>query len=330
MRRYSWLLGLILINIIVGFIIGIIQLPSTSNQPVGVGTKAPVVSPKATAPVKSTTPAKAKAPAKSTAPPRSIVPAKATVPSALVTVIEEPGTDAAFIADVQEAVNDFNAMLSEKIGLALTRNARLYICPTQEKYAYILEHELKQDHATAEEHARLSSGYSGGRVQTVAINGSNRLMKSKHKRAFITAHELFHQVQYQVAGSTTKDNIYWLMEGSADLVGALASERLGGQSIDQWKEERVKVLRRNSHVSVQKAFHIDRDEWWRLVEQKQYPYEVADLMVLLLVQRSGYEAIGEYFRLLGKSVDAKTAFRRVFGINESQFLEEFEGKFPGI
>jgi hypothetical protein len=151
---------------------------------------------------------------------------------------------------------------------------------------------------------------------------------------FTTAHELFHQVEGQLAGAKNAGSFYWLKEGTADLAGALVAERLGWQSLDKWKIDQVNILRKaDRHASPQEILITDLAKWTKLMEDKLYPYQMSDLMVFYLMTQAkagGYRAIAEYYRLLGQGVPNVAAFTRAFGLPPADMVAGFQAWFAAV
>jgi aminoglycoside phosphotransferase (APT) family kinase protein len=119
---------------------------------------------------------------------------------------------------------------------------------------------------------------------------------------------------------------YFLSEGSADLVGATVAERLGHQSLEKWKLERVNTLRRSpTNASPTEILRTDLEKWSALLEAKLHPYELADLMVFHLMAKAGVglQAFATYYQALGARSNAAGAFRATFGLEEGAFVEDF-------
>lgn len=157
---------------------------------------------------------------------------------------------------------------------------------------------------------------------------------SSERRAYnTTAHELFHQLEHQLAGDNMGKSYYWLKEGAADLIGALVAEKVGFQSLEKWKLDQINVLRRaERHVSPQAIIATSYGKWTTLVEENRHPYEMSDLMVIYLMTRTpnGYRAIADYYRLLGQGTANAAAFGQAFGISPDDLVAGFETWFAAV
>jgi hypothetical protein len=139
------------------------------------------------------------------------------------------------------------------------------------------------------------------------------------------AHELFHQIQGQLEGEK-RYRLYWMSEGSADYVGARIAEKLNVANMESWKQQRINQLRKNSdHASPNELAFLSSSQWTTLMETKKSPYEVSDLMLLFVLERSGkgIESIAEYFRLCGKVMDGNKALSGAFGADLATVNAEF-------
>lgn len=247
---------------------------------------------------------------------------------AALTVVAEPGADPAHVEMVQKTVDVFNDILRIDIAVTLDRDVRVFVCPTRESYQQVLQRELGQSSAEAERISKVSGGFSRGQSNAVAVSFDLSIGGSAAYRAYkTTAHELFHQLQYQLAGNNMGKSFYWLKEGTADLIGAAVAEKVGYQSLDKWKLDQVNILRKAAaHVSPQEILITNLDQWTTLMERKQYPYEMSDLMVFYLMQQTGgagYRAIADYYRLIGQGTSNDEAFERAFRIASPRMVAGF-------
>jgi hypothetical protein len=236
---------------------------------------------------------------------------------AAIHVIEEPGVDAVMAKNVRTVVASFDQLIAEEMKVSLNHDVKVFIAPTQSAYAVVLQRELGQSRDAAERNAKVTGGMSHVRHQAVALNGESSVMKSLGSVATLVAHELFHQIQGQLEGEK-RYRLYWMSEGSADYVGARIAEKLGVMNLVSWKQQRINQLGKSSiYASANELAFLSASEWTTLMEAKKYPYEVSDLMLLYVLERSGkgIESITEYFRLCGKTMDGSKALSAVFGMD---------------
>ncbi len=249
-----------------------------------------------------------------------------------IRVSSENGVDAVMLADVQRTALLFNQVLQEDMKLELTRDVNVILCSNRENYAAVLQREFKMKPDKAAREAALTGGMSSDRLQIVALNGGSTIMRSAQGRASDAGHELFHQLQAQLANGKNGKAMNWLKEGTADVIGARIAERSGYQSMEKWKLDRINTLRNApNHAAAAELLHSNLDKWATMVEQKKYPYQMSDLMVFYLLRQQpgskGYEAIAEYFRLVGNLNDGDKAFEQAFNVSINQFLSDFEAWF---
>ncbi|HWQ62195.1 MAG TPA: hypothetical protein VN521_07780, partial [Negativicutes bacterium] len=222
---------------------------------------------------------------------------------AAITVIAEPGADPAHVAMVQKTVDSYNEIVSKDMGATLDRDVRVFVCPDRDSYRVVLSRELGLSPAIAARNAKITIGFYAVRTSSVAVHFDIKGSTAERRAYKATAHELFHQLQYQLAGGKLANAYYWMREGTADLIGARVAEKNGYQSISKWQSDQLNTLRRSGkHASPQEVITADIERWTTLMEQEQHPYEVADLMVFHLMTRtgSGYRNFADYFRLLGQ------------------------------
>ncbi len=253
---------------------------------------------------------------------------------AAITVIPEPGTDPAKVALVQKTVDTFNTILDTEMGVTLDNDVRVFICPTRESYRDVLRRELGFSPDAAEKQSTLTGGFSNDKARAVVIKLDTAGNAAAGRAYFVTAHELFHQVENQLAGTNKRNSYYWLKEGGADLTGAVVAEKNGHQSLEKWKLDRINVLRKaDRHASPQEIISTDLARWTKLIEDKMYPYQMSDLMVFYLMNQTktgGYRAITDYFRLLGQGVPNAAAFSRAFGLPPADMVAGFQTWFAAV
>ena len=246
--------------------------------------------------------------------------------AASIQVVEEQGADPALLQNVRQVTEAFDAVMLHEMNVTVTQNVKVFVTPGRESYANVMQRELGQDKEAAERSARLTSGFSSSKKQAVALNGDASQMKRLGGVTSVVAHELFHQIQGQLEGAD-RYRLYWMSEGTADYVGALVADRLGVLDLDGWKKQRINIIRKNpSRASPQEITDLSLSQWTTLMEQKKSPYEMADLMVIFLLEQSnkkGPAAIAEYFRQCSKLHDGKAALTAAFGVDSPSFPVRF-------
>lgn len=250
-------------------------------------------------------------------------------------VVAEPGADPAHVEMVQKTVSVFNDILSVDMGVTLNRDVKIFVCPTRESYSMVLQRELGQSFDVAERNSKVTGGFSGGQSNAIAIKFDLSNGTSAGWQAYkTTAHELFHQVQYQLTGKNMGKSFYWMKEGTADLIGATIAEKEGYQSLEKWKLDQVNLLRKaESHVLPQEILITDLRRWTTMIENKKYPYEMSDLMVFYLMKQTeprDYRAIADYYRLVGQGIENDEAFEKTFGMTSAKMIARFQVWFNEI
>ncbi len=252
-----------------------------------------------------------------------------------IKIVAEPGVKSEHLAMVRKTVAIFNNILQQEIGATLERDVTVFVCPSRKSYRQVLQRELGLNSAEAEQESRISDGISRGKSNVSVVHFDLTDGASAESRAyFATAHELFHQLQYQLTRNNMGKSLYWLDEGSADLVGAIVASKLGFQSLDKWKLDQINVLRAaESHVSPQAIIFTDFDKWTTFSVQKQHPYEMSDLMLFYLLKQSGpsdYRSIIKYYRLIGQGMEPQAAFEQTFKVSLKNMMAGFDQWFIEI
>ena len=252
---------------------------------------------------------------------------------AAITVVGEPGADPVQLRNVQQVVDAFNGILAKEMNVTLERDVKIFVSSSRANYAVLLQREIGQTKEAAEKNAQLSGGFSGGRAHSIVLNSDGSQMKSLGGTAFLTGHELFHQVQGQLEGEK-RFRLYWMSEGTADLMGALVADRLGVMNLAGWKKQRINSLRKTpNHASPQELSDISLSGWTSLMEKKMAPYEMSDFMVMFLFEQAkekGTASIADYFRQSGRLQNGKTALSIVFGIGLEDLVSRFSPWFEAL
>ena len=151
--------------------------------------------------------------------------------------IHVEGSGAA-LADVQKAAAAFDGLTQEKLGVTRRHSVRVYVAASDADYRRILREEFSLSDEEAGQVAAISGGWSGGSLHVTAVNAKAGVMDGHSDRYATTAHELFHQLQYEMSHGrdTDKTALFWLEEGSADYVGAMMAEKLGARTLARWQQ----------------------------------------------------------------------------------------------
>ena len=102
------------------------------------------------------------------------------------------------MADVREAAAGFSR-LADDAGVPLAHGVTLFVAPTQEDYERVLTQQFSHSEEEAAKISAISGGWTGGKQGKTALNGAAGVMQDRSDRMSTTAHELFHQLQYDLS-----------------------------------------------------------------------------------------------------------------------------------
>ena len=146
----------------------------------------------------------------------------------------------------------------------------------------------------------------------------------------LLAHELVHCVQYTFANGVRGTSEQWLREGFAEIVSMQVAERLGLGRYSRLREALLAPLGdvRPGSLPVPLARLSTFPDWAAAQTRYDVPlYAQAFIAAELLLERHGQDAMVEYFRLFGASMDKDTNFRQAFGVSLDEFDREFMGRW---
>ncbi len=243
----------------------------------------------------------------------------------------EGNVNAGMLADVQKTADAFNDLLAEKMQATVSGDVQLFVTSEPEAYQAVLKREFQMKDHEAERVAKISGGWTSGRIRVTVLNGSAGVMDGQNDQVSTTGHELFHQVQYALSkGKDTDENaLFWLEEGSADYVGAVVAESMGKQRLEKWERDRIHEMHSlQDVVRPEDLQHCTLEQRKVLMEQKKHAYQMSDLMVIYLLQQQPENErmpkLAEYFRALGSSGDGEKAFEKTFQMPVKYFLQGFD------
>lgn len=146
----------------------------------------------------------------------------------------------------------------------------------------------------------------------------------------ILAHEFTHQLQYHLAGDDpvqrigdTKELLLgpsWMIEGSAEVFERLYDVEIQGKDARDDDEQTLFNMQspaRRSQMTLTELTPTGSTKG-------RAAYGTARFAAFLLAQRSGPEALFQYFEVLGQTKDRDIAFEQVFGLSFEDFEENFE------
>ena len=236
--------------------------------------------------------------------------------------------------DVQTAVQIFEQDAARS-GAPLIHHVDVYVAATQDDYISVLTNQFEQSAEDAAKIAEVSGGWTGGRKGLTALNGAAGVMDDTSDRKSTTAHELFHQLQFELSDGNDTDEkaLFWMEEGAADYVGARIAEQAKGKTLRKWELNTLYDLRMaESTVKPESLAHCTLQQRMALMDKKYHTYQMADAMVICLMQQQKGKELSsllQYFRLLKDHPDGEEAFEQAFGLSYGSFLKKFRAWYDG-
>ena len=195
---------------------------------------------------------------------------------------------------------------------------KLIIARNEGSYGRVLQREG----ATREQAlriARSSRAISLGAKPVIVVCAAKN--RTPEVRLRIITHEMFHQFQQHLGGQTPAHN--WLREGSAKMAEIQLLEWSGEGTLSTNRQNLIRFLAKTPGTADPAEMSESGSDWTRLVEQKKYPYQVAELMTDYLMRQKGKDAILRYFSYLRQYGNRETAFFRAFGVGHRQFVQDY-------
>ena len=236
--------------------------------------------------------------------------------------------------DVKTAVQLFEQDAA-RFGAPLIHHVDVYVAATQDDYISVLTNQFEQSAEDAAKIAEVSGGWTGGRKGLTALNGAAGVMDDTSDRKSTTAHELFHQLQFELSDGNDTDEkaLFWMEEGAADYVGARIAEQAKGKTLRKWELDTLYDLRMaESTVKPESLAHCTLQQRMALMDKKYHTYQMADAMVICLMQQQKGKELSsllQYFRLLKDHPDGEEAFEQAFGLSYGSFLKKFRAWYDG-
>ncbi|MCI7540522.1 MAG: hypothetical protein MSA50_08020 [Veillonellaceae bacterium] len=236
--------------------------------------------------------------------------------------------------DVKTAVQLFEQDAARS-GAPLIHHVDVYVAATQDDYISVLTNQFEQSAEDAAKIAEVSGGWTGGRKGLTALNGAAGVMDDTSDRKSTTAHELFHQLQFELSDGNDTDEkaLFWMEEGAADYVGARIAEQAKGKTLRKWELDTLYDLRMaESTVKPESLAHCTLQQRMALMDKKYHTYQMADAMVICLMQQQKGKELSsllQYFRLLKDHPDGEEAFEQAFGLSYGSFLKKFRAWYDG-
>ncbi|MCR5757933.1 MAG: DUF1570 domain-containing protein [Selenomonas sp.] len=243
--------------------------------------------------------------------------------------------DAAVLKDVKVVAAAFPQFVADRFQLPMQRHTEIWVAADTAGYEELLKDKLGMEEQDSPQKAQYTNGQSSGRKALVAIDGSKKKLGDSSERFSTTAHELFHQLQYELSDGQSgyENSLFWLEEGTADYVGALVCEQLGGRSVEKWYMDALFTLQNAREVAdVSQLQHTTDEERMQLMTAQAKHYTLADVMTMYLLQHYGGDSpeqkIVAYYKSL-ENAQAEQAFVQAFGVELPAFLQEFSHWWQG-
>lgn len=219
---------------------------------------------------------------------------------------------------------DFNLEIPLTIKVVVASSASETIRLVKQNYNLKLANFSKQ----AAEICSTKNGFSATTPPLMIVicrNGSMEVDQEIYRWWFenTLTHELFHQIQYQLAGWTRLETGYkailksngpvWMSEGSADAFGIRATKHWTQDSYRAYSWERLEKIAPNLAV-------LEREDSFR--RYKRQIYTGGRLAVYQLADTHGLASIISFYENLGRSVSLQAAFQQTFGISRKEFYSQ--------
>lgn len=240
-----------------------------------------------------------------------------------VKVLPEPGTDPKLVQIIDKVVVAFEDYINRQLKVSLTKDIKIFVCPDNASYISIIIREFKRTRDEAERTAKISGGLANQKgLIAITLDPGNSWDPESHAY-YATAHELMHQLQFQLSDNKYDKTLYWMMEGTADYISAQVVAAMKYQNFTEWKIETFNAVRHaKNKVSPNQIAYIGWNEWRSFMEEFKNPYHVADLMVLYLIStvpQNGEQSIIDYFRRTSNNEADSVNFEKSFGISLQVF-----------
>ncbi len=236
---------------------------------------------------------------------------------------------------VMQSAQQFNRLIKERIGVALTNSIRIHVVASQNDYERVLKDEMRLLASEASDNVDSSGGLSNGRGQIAIVFPPGNVERLRERAIKTTLHELAHELQAQLARRYRGFAVpKWIQEGTADLLAyetaqELSTEGAAQYSAANWKNRCVRWYKQGGRQATPEDVSTTQQrEWLKMVRQREGPYQMAGLMAIYLQSRLGehfYRAWVQYFELAGQpGQQEQAAFQQSFGLTRAEFLDGFK------
>jgi hypothetical protein len=228
------------------------------------------------------------------------------------------------ITDYPDAMAAILWVMTEELKLP-SIDATLILYPNQWEFESGLVSELRMEPVLAAQ--TVSFAWGVGSHRKVLANDLHLSRQMWPERIRFLAHEFTHTVQYALANGRRGASDQWLREGFADWVSYKVLETLGLDTLANRRKIRIDQAWRAKHSQSFPSLTqlVTFRDWvtWRNTLGLEATYAQAFLAVDFLIERKGYSAVIEYFRLFAHSNDRLINFMTVFDERVSSFDKEF-------
>ena len=238
-------------------------------------------------------------------------------PSLLISIESGDGITLEETADFQQAARATTAYYQEQ-GLQLKKPVTLVL--TRNRQAFIAESITRFKVSELELHkaAKAVDALAGDHLIVFNVDGT----PTTRQRLYLTAHELTHKYQRELAGANA-GGVKWMLEGMAEAIGAQLVAKAGYISVAQYKanwQTLATLAPQKPHLSELRT----SSGWSSSLSTYGGPltYKTAGLANLILLERYGTPKILAYFRELSRGATPESAFRQAFGQEMDQFENE--------
>lgn len=203
--------------------------------------------------------------------------------------------------------------------------------------ALFIQGLLDEGFATSRPEAeRLGNSHSGYSLvkRNVTLNNLEKVTNPAWA-AFGPVHELTHLFQWEVSNQNAQFAKKWLIEGSAEVVGALMHERIGVAPYSRYIQQTV-VGRLKSQSALPLLAELSSKAAFDAAVNRYGTRAVYDLSTvasdgLLLKRTKGLRSLFDYLSLFKDNhLDGDENFTRIFGIKPSEFEAEFQSYLAAL
>ena len=205
-------------------------------------------------------------------------------------------------------------------------NGKVLIYRTRQDFEQGLVEHLKLEpglaHATSE-FAKSAVGNCNVLVNEPLISGS-----PWPKRIELLAHELTHSAQLTLANRCGLPREQWMLEGTAEWMAYNVTAALQLDDLNDVRRRlKAKVLQATRKDGLPQLTHLGTFQQW-VAARKKYgfdgTYSLSFLVADFLVTRHSFDAVAQYFRAFGKSLDHGASFSAAFGESPEAFDRALE------